>query len=143
MRFEDFIIFLILKPQHSLPDIFIWLIANGKRIAYHRIHARELIYSTTEEENGVFCGKMQTVFFKLPGKQAFGPAGWQIRAKLIVYLWLGVVKHKKFFFSGLPRGFDLSQELRNAERPRALAPNNIHYLEKYVNKLFSIYPRIN
>lgn len=138
MGFENFnfLFFLFsLKPQHSLPDIFIWLIANGKRIAYHRIHARELIYSTTEEENGVFCGKMQTVFFKLPGKQAFGPAGWQIRAKLIIYLWLGVVKHKKFFFGGLPRGFDLSQELRNAERPRALAPNNIHYLEKYVRKL--------
>jgi otoferlin len=97
------------------------------------MNARDLLYSTTDEETGVHCGKMQTVFFKLPGKQQAGPAGWQIRAKLTIYAWLGVVKHKKFFFSGLPRGFELSQDLRNAERPRALAPTNIHYLEKHVN----------
>lgn len=120
------------QPQHALPDVFIWLIANGKRIAYHRMNARDLIYSTTDEETGVHCGKMQTVFFKLPGKQAAGPAGWKIRAKLTIYAWLGMVKHKKFFFSGLPRGFELSQDLRNAERPRAMAPSNIHYLEKHV-----------
>jgi hypothetical protein len=96
------------------------------------MNARDLIFSTEEAEMGVFCGKMQTVFFKLPGKHAVGPAGWQIRAKLTLYVWLGIVKHKKFFFSGLPRGFELSQDLRNAERPRALAPNNIHYVEKYV-----------
>jgi otoferlin len=98
------------------------------------MNARDLIYSTEDEETGVHCGKMQTVFFKLPGKQAAGPAGWKIRAKLTIYAWLGMVKHKKFFFSGLPRGFELSQDLRNAERPRALAPTNIHYLEKHVSK---------
>jgi len=97
------------------------------------MNARDLIYSTTDEETGIFCGKMQTVFFKLPGKHSTGPAGWQIQAKLTIYVWLGAVKHKKFFFSGLPRGFELSQDLRNAERPRALAPTNIHYLEKHVN----------
>lgn len=97
------------------------------------MNARDLIYSLQDEETGVHCGKMQTVFFKLPGKQAAGPAGWKIRAKLTLYAWLGVVKHKKFFYSGLPRGFELSQDLRNAERPRALAPTNIHYLEKHVN----------
>ncbi|CRK93099.1 CLUMA_CG006578, isoform A [Clunio marinus] len=127
--------FLIEDPQHALPDVFIWLIANGKRIAYHRMNARDLIYSTTDEETGAQCGKVQTVFFKLPGKQAAGPAGWKIRAKLTLYVWLGIVKHKKFFFSGLPRGFELSQDLRNAERPRALAPTNIHYLEKHTFQL--------
>lgn len=128
----QFVFVSLSQPQHSLPDVFIWLIANGKRIAYHRMNARDLIYSPTDEETGIHCGKMQTVFFKLPGKQAAGPAGWKIRAKLTIYAWLGVVKHKKFFFSGLPRGFELSQDLRNAERPRALAPTNIHYLEKHV-----------
>jgi len=100
------------------------------------MNARDLIYSTTDEEMGPQCGKVQTVFFKLPGKQAAGPAGWQIRGKLTLYVWLGIVKHKKFFFSGLPRGFELSQDLRNAERPRAMAPTNIHYLEKYVSFTF-------
>lgn len=115
-----------------MPDVFIWLIAGGKRIAYHRMHARDLIFSPTDEETGVHCGRVQTIFLRLPGKQASGPAGWQIRAKLSIYLWLGVVKHKKDFCSGLPKGFDYTPELRNAERPKALAPSNIHYLDRYV-----------
>ena len=95
--------------------------------------ARDLIFSPTDEETGIHCGKVQTVFLKLPGKQAAGPAGWQIRAKLTVYVWLGVVKHKKYFYSGLPLGYEQTPELRNAERPKALSPSNIHYLEKHVS----------
>ncbi|XP_058978172.1 otoferlin-like [Musca domestica] len=122
--------FLIDDPQHSLPDIFLWLIANGKRYCYHRMSARDLIYSATEEEAGIHCGKIQTLFLRLPGKQSTGTASWFIQAKLSIYLWLGVVSHKGHFFEGLPIGYDLSHELRNAERPGAMAPNNIHYLEK-------------
>lgn len=110
------------------------MIANGKRYAYHRMSARELIYSATEEESGAHCGKLQTLFLRLPGKEtATGPASWFMQAKLTIYLWLGVVGHKGHFFDGLPIGYDLSHELRNAERPGAMAPNNIHYLEKSVS----------
>ncbi|XP_039959454.1 otoferlin-like [Bactrocera tryoni] len=130
LTFQQKLKFLIDDPQHSLPDIFIWLIANGKRYAYHRMSARDLIYSNIEEESGVHCAKIQSIFLRLPGKQAIGPASWFIQAKLSIYLWLGVVSHKGHFFEGLPIGYDLSHELRNAERPGAMAPNNIHYLEK-------------
>lgn len=122
-----------MQPQHSLPDVFVWLIANGKRIAYHRVSARDLIFSLSEEESGIVCGKVQTAILKLPGKQANVPSGWNVQAKLTLYIWLGILKHKQYFFSGLPKGFDMSQELRNAERVGALAPSNIHYLEKHVN----------
>ncbi|KAL9883742.1 otoferlin-like isoform 3-T8 [Glossina fuscipes fuscipes] len=122
--------FLIDDPQHSLPDVFLWLIANGKRYAYHRILARDLIYSPTEEESGAHCGKIQDIFLKLPGRHSTGPASWSIQAKASIYFWMGVVDHKGHFFEGLPIGYDLSHELRNAERPGAMAPNNIHYLEK-------------
>ncbi|KFB41978.1 AGAP000389-PA-like protein [Anopheles sinensis] len=127
--------FLIEDPQHALPDVFVWMIANGKRVAYHRLDARDLIYSTIEEETGVFCGKVQTVFLKLPGKQADGPAGWHVRAKLSLYLWLGTLKHKKFFYSGLPRGYEMLHELKNAEKSNVPAPTTIHYVEKYVFQL--------
>ncbi|KAG4068663.1 hypothetical protein HA402_002354 [Bradysia odoriphaga] len=127
--------FLIDDPQHSLPDVFIWLIANGKRAAYHRISARDLIFSTSEEECGPLCGIVQTIMLKLPGKHANGPAGWIVQAKLTIYFWLGMLKHKQYFFAGLPKGFDMSQELRNAERIRALAPSNIHYVEKHTFQL--------
>ncbi|XP_055617396.1 otoferlin-like isoform X1 [Toxorhynchites rutilus septentrionalis] len=124
--------FLVDDPQHALPDVFIWMIANGKRVAYHRTSARDLIYSTTEEETGQFCGKVQTIFLKLPGKQAEGPAGWQIRAKLHIYLWLGMLKHKKSFFAGLPRGFELSYELKNSDKTSVPAPSDVRYVEKHV-----------
>ncbi|XP_037920162.1 otoferlin-like isoform X1 [Hermetia illucens] len=127
--------FLVDDPQDSLPDIFIWLIANGKRYAYHRMSARDLIYSPIEEECGIYCSKVQTIFLKLPGKQSNETSGWFVQAKLTLYLWLGAVSHKQYFFEGLPQGYDLSQELRNADRSRALAPSNIHYLEKHVFQL--------
>ncbi|XP_055296702.1 otoferlin isoform X2 [Sitodiplosis mosellana] len=127
--------FLVDDPQHSLPDVFIWLIANGKRIAYHRIFARDLIYSMIEEECGIHCGKVQTIMLRLPGNKSNTPAGWTVQSKLSIYLWLGIIQNRQFSYSGLPKGFDLSPEIRNAERPGALAPSNIHYLEKHTFQL--------
>ncbi|XP_062700276.1 otoferlin-like isoform X1 [Aedes albopictus] len=127
--------FLIDDPQHALPDVFIWMVANGKRVAYHRISARDLIYSTTEEETGIYCGKVQTIFLKLPGKQAEGPAGWQVRAKLHIYLWLGVLKHKKSFYAGLPRGYELCYEFKNSDKPNVPAPTAVRYVDNHVFQL--------
>ncbi|XP_052861524.1 otoferlin-like [Anopheles cruzii] len=127
--------FLVDDPQHALPDVFVWLVANGKRVAYHRLGARDLIYSPLEEETGVACGKVQTVFLKLPGKQAEGPAGWHVRAKLHLYLWLGTLKHKKFFFAGLPKGYEMLHELRQADKPNVPCPGTIHYVEKHAFQL--------
>ena len=35
-----------------------------------------------------------TNVLQLPGKRGLGAAGWQIQAKLQLYLWLGLIKHK-------------------------------------------------
>lgn len=117
--------------------MFVWLIASSKRVAYHRVSARDLIFSLTEEESGTFCGKVQTAILKLPGKKA-GPSSWNVQAKLTIYIWLGVLKHKQYFFAGLPKGYDMSPELRNAERVGALAPSNVHYIEKHVNIFYTL-----
>lgn len=50
-------------------------------------------------------------------------------------MWLGMLKHKKNFYVGLPKGYEMSHEIRNAERPRALPPSTIHYVEKHVSLL--------
>lgn len=76
---------------------------------------------------------MQNIFLKLPGKQAAGPAGWMVQSKLTIYLWLGPIKQKKSFYAGLPAGYEMSQELKNSDRSRALSPSTIHYLEKHVS----------
>ncbi|XP_049278601.1 otoferlin-like [Anopheles funestus] len=127
--------FLVEDPQHALPDVFVWMIANGKRVAYHRLDARDLLYSTIEEETGIHCGKVQTVFLKLPGRQAEGPAGWHVRAKLSIYLWLGTLKHKRFFYTGLPKGYELLHELKHAEKVNVPAPTTVHYVERHVFQL--------
>lgn len=54
-----------LQPQHSIPDIFIWMISNGKRIAYARVPSKDILYSGTEEEKGKDCGKVKTIFLRV------------------------------------------------------------------------------
>uniref|UniRef100_A0A2H1W2N1 SFRICE_019747 n=1 Tax=Spodoptera frugiperda TaxID=7108 RepID=A0A2H1W2N1_SPOFR len=117
--------------QHALPDIFIWLISNGKRLAYQRIPARDIIYSDFSDESGKYCGKMQTLFLKWPGKKSASPSGWSIPAKISVYLWLGILQHKKHYIDGLPQGYEVSSELRNADKLRSNAPSTIFYAEKH------------
>ena len=58
-----------------------------------------------------------------------------IQAKLQVYFWLGSIKHKKSYPSGLPPGFQVTNELLNAERPGLPPPTAIHYAEKHVTKI--------
>ncbi|CAH0402078.1 unnamed protein product [Chilo suppressalis] len=117
--------------QHSMPDIFIWMISNGKRLAYQRIPARDIIYSDYVDECGKYCGKMQTLFLKWPGKKAASPNGWSIPAKMKVYLWLGLLQDKKHYIDGLPQGYEVSSELRNADKLRSNAPSTIFYAEKH------------
>ncbi|XP_057208496.1 otoferlin isoform X11 [Triplophysa rosa] len=98
--------FLADEPQHSIPDVFIWMISNNKRIAYARIPSKDILFSIVDEEMGKDCGKVKAVFLRLPGKKGFGPAGWTVQAKLEMYLWLGLNKQRKDFLSGLPSGFE-------------------------------------
>ena len=56
-----------IEPQHALPDAFVWMVSNGKRVAYQRINCKDIIYSMVEEERGKDCGKVQTLFLKVSG----------------------------------------------------------------------------
>ncbi|XP_026088621.1 otoferlin-like isoform X6 [Carassius auratus] len=104
--------FLADEPQHSIPDVFIWMISNNKRIAYARIPSKDILYSIVGEEMGKDCGKVKAVFLRLPGKKGFGPAGWTVQAKLEMYLWLGLNKQRKDFLSGLPSGFEENKAMK-------------------------------
>ncbi|XP_076320149.1 otoferlin-like isoform X2 [Tachypleus tridentatus] len=122
-------------PQHALPDVFVWMISGGKRVAYSRLPAKDLLFSIVEEEAGKLCGKVQTLFLKLPGKKSNGPGGWSIQAKLQIYLWLGLTKHKKHYMKGLPKGYNITSEIRNADKPQVSPPLVLHYSEKQVFEL--------
>ncbi|XP_077546879.1 ferlin family C2 domain-containing myoferlin misfire isoform X2 [Haemaphysalis longicornis] len=120
---------LVDDPQHSLPDVFVWMISGGKRVAYHRIPARDLIYSIVEEENGKFCGKVQTLFLK-PGKKVSQSARWTVQAKLRMHLWLGTTKHRHCVLKGLPEGYE-----KDVEDVDKGPPSQLHYTEKSVFEL--------
>lgn len=54
-----------LQPQHTVPDVFVWLLSNNKRVAYARVRARDLLFSSSAEAQGVHCGKVLTLFLKV------------------------------------------------------------------------------
>jgi hypothetical protein len=62
-----------------------------------------------------------------PGKKDSGSAGWGIQAKLQIYLWLGVLKHKKDLLKGLPDGYEDTPAVRRACRLLGSPPPFIHY----------------
>lgn len=62
---------LYTQPQHTTPDIFVWLLSNNKRIAYARVQARDLLYSSTQEARGIHCGKIISLFLKVKSHPDF------------------------------------------------------------------------
>ncbi|XP_019393662.1 PREDICTED: otoferlin [Crocodylus porosus] len=126
--------FLADEPQHSIPDIFIWMMSNNKRIAYARVTSKDILYSIVDEETGKDCAKVKTVFLKLPGKRGFGPAGWTVQAKMDIYLWLGLNKQRKDFLSGLPCGFEEKKTVKGQGIP-SFPPISLLYTKKQVFQL--------
>uniref|UniRef100_A0A8C9Y0B8 Otoferlin n=1 Tax=Sander lucioperca TaxID=283035 RepID=A0A8C9Y0B8_SANLU len=127
--------FLADEPQHSIPDVFIWMMSNNKRIAYARIPSKDILYSIVDEETGKDCGKVKAVFLKLPGKKGFGPAGWTVQAKLELYLWLGLNKQRKDFLSGLPNGFEEIKSAKMGPCLHSVPPVSLVYNMKQVFQL--------
>uniref|UniRef100_A0A8D2ITA5 Otoferlin n=1 Tax=Varanus komodoensis TaxID=61221 RepID=A0A8D2ITA5_VARKO len=126
--------FLADEPQHSIPDVFIWMMSNSKRVAYARIPSKDILHSIVDEEAGKDCGKVKTVFLRLPGKRGFGPAGWTVQAKMEIYLWLGLSKQRKDFLGGLPCGFEEKKLPRGQGLP-SFPPVSLLYTKKQVFQL--------
>ncbi|NWX26167.1 OTOF protein, partial [Notiomystis cincta] len=103
-NFIDKIRFLVDEPQNTVPDVFIWMISNSKRVAYARVSARNILYSPAKEQRGKDCGKIKTHFLKLPGKR---PLGWTVQAKVDIYLWLGPTSYAHSAMENLPVGYEI------------------------------------
>ncbi|XP_050974497.1 fer-1-like protein 6 [Labeo rohita] len=122
--------FLVEEPQHTLPDVFVCLLSNNKRLAYARIPARHLLFSQSPEQRGRDCGKIKTLFLKPPVKR--GP-GWTVQAKLDVYLWLGTSRDSSHMLENLPSGFE--PEHISSEDRTGHPPAYILYTEKHLFQL--------
>ncbi|XP_019498975.1 PREDICTED: fer-1-like protein 6 [Hipposideros armiger] len=129
-NFVEKIRFLVDEPQHTIPDVFLWMLSNNKRVAYARIASKDLLYSPVKEQMGKHCGTIKTHFLKLPGKR---PAGWSVQAKVDVYLWLGSTKHSSAILDNLPAGYEaeVSSKVVGAIQP----PANLLYQDRHVFQL--------
>ncbi|KAM6214398.1 fer-1-like protein 6 [Rhynchocyon petersi] len=129
-NFVEKIRFLVDEPQHTIPDVFIWMLSNNKRVAYARIASKDLLYSPVKEEMGKHCGKIKTHFLKLPGKR---PGGWSVQAKVDVYLWLGSTRHSSTVLDNLPTGYEAekSSKVTATSHP----PNNLIYQDRHLFQL--------
>uniref|UniRef100_A0A673I2E6 Fer-1-like protein 6 n=1 Tax=Sinocyclocheilus rhinocerous TaxID=307959 RepID=A0A673I2E6_9TELE len=122
--------FLVEEPQHTLPDVFVCLVSNNKRLVCARIPARHLLFSQSPEQRGRDCGKIKTLFLKPPGKR--GP-GWTVQAKLDVYLWLGTSSDSSHMLDNLPSGFEL--EGISSEDRTGPPPDYLLYTEQHLFQL--------
>ncbi|XP_058131978.1 fer-1-like protein 6 [Dasypus novemcinctus] len=129
-NFVDKIRFLVDEPQHTIPDVFLWMLSNNKRVAYARITSKDLLYSPIKEQMGKHCGKIKTHFLKLPGKR---PAGWSVQAKVDVYLWLGSTKYASTILDNLPAGYEA--EMPNKVTGTNHPPANLLYQARHVFQL--------
>ncbi|XP_035882895.1 myoferlin isoform X2 [Phyllostomus discolor] len=97
------------EPQNSMPDIIIWMIRGEKRLAYARIPAHQVLYSTSGENAcGKYCGKIQTVFLKYPQDKNNGP---KVPVQLRVNIWLGLSAVEKKFNSFAEGTFTVFAEM--------------------------------
>ncbi len=58
-------LFSLSKAQPSLPDIFLWMICDLKRVAYARIQPEDLLFNLCKNEKGLQNGRVQTIFLKV------------------------------------------------------------------------------
>lgn len=97
------------EPQNSMPDIIIWMIRGEKRLAYARIPAHQVLYSTKgENASGKYCGKTQTIFLKYPREKSNGP---RVPVELRVNIWLGLSALEKKFNSFAEGTFTVYAEM--------------------------------
>ncbi|XP_051503504.1 myoferlin isoform X2 [Myxocyprinus asiaticus] len=85
------------EPQNSMPDVIIWMLRGEKRVAYARIPANQVLFSThSEQAIGKYCGRTQSIFMKYPMDKN---KGLKIPVQLRVNMWLGLSAHEKMFNS--------------------------------------------
>ncbi|XP_053197896.1 myoferlin-like [Scomber japonicus] len=97
------------EPQNSMPDVIIWMLRGEKRVAYSRIPAHQILFSTySEQACGRDCGKTQTVFLQYPMDKT---KGLKVPVQIRVNMWLGLSTHEKKFNSFSEGTFSVFAEL--------------------------------
>ncbi|KAL6095247.1 myof [Pungitius sinensis] len=97
------------EPQNSMPDVVVWMLRGEKRVAYCRIPAHQVLYSSySEQACGRHCGRTQTVFLQYPMDKN---KGVKVPVQIRVNMWLGLSANEKKFNSYTEGTFSVFAEL--------------------------------
>ncbi|KAG7492728.1 hypothetical protein MATL_G00017920 [Megalops atlanticus] len=97
------------EPQNSMPDVIIWMLRGEKRVAYARIPANEVLYSTfSEQACGQNCGRTQSIFLQYPMDK---DKGLKVPVQIRVNMWLALSAHEKKFNSYSEGTFSVFAEM--------------------------------
>ncbi|XP_068597029.1 myoferlin [Brachionichthys hirsutus] len=97
------------EPQNSMPDVIIWMLRGDKRVAYARVPANDILYSSfSEQGHGKHCGQTQTIFLQYPMDKN---KGVKIPVQLRANMWLGLSAHEKKFNSFSEGNFSVYAEM--------------------------------
>ncbi|KAL6424890.1 hypothetical protein ACFW04_010045 [Cataglyphis niger] len=108
-------------PQHSLPDVFIWMIAGSKRVAYTRLSAEEIVHSEETAEAGIKCGRRVSFF---PGNPDDEDETVEYTAcKIEAFLWLGNAKYAAACWSAIPPGYEIDHSMNVNVFPKYIEYN--------------------
>ncbi|MGH0119718.1 UNVERIFIED_CONTAM: hypothetical protein FKN15_058671 [Acipenser sinensis] len=98
-----------LERMTGMPDVIIWMLRGEKRVAYARIPAHQIIFSTTSEQAcGKYCGKTQTIFMQYPMDKT---KGVKLPVQLRVNMWFGLSAHENKFNSFAEGTFSVFTEM--------------------------------
>lgn len=59
------ILYSICQSSEGWPDIVVWLLNNGSRVAFAKISAADIVHSVISEQKGEYCGRIQTLCLKV------------------------------------------------------------------------------
>ncbi|PZC81246.1 otoferlin [Helicoverpa armigera] len=102
---------LIYKTSEGWPDIVVWLLSGGSRVAYYKMSIADIIFSVIPEQNGRHCGRIQSVYLK-PLKcpkhvNTLSTGCCCIAGKVELILWMGLYRQIHAFEGCLPKGYKL------------------------------------
>ncbi|KAJ3607327.1 hypothetical protein NHX12_024379 [Muraenolepis orangiensis] len=97
------------EPQNSMPDVIIWMLRGEKRVAYSRVPAHQVLFSTySEQACGQYCGQTQTIFMQYPMDKN---KGLKVPVQIRANMWLGLSSVEKKFNSFSEGTFSVFAEL--------------------------------
>ncbi|GFQ64501.1 otoferlin [Trichonephila clavata] len=113
-----------------MPNVIVWMESGGKRIAYAKIRARELLFAVREYERGIHCGKSMTLFFNAFGRKEDDA----LPAIMECYLWLGLAKQMSYCVKDLTLGYTVDYGFEAPQEAERI-PRTLHYFAKTVFQL--------